>query len=183
MEEEAIVMSEKIKIAPRVQTTTRPKYDEAEPYFERETVIQEFNKDYSGWVETSRKKTRHTPIELGFKKEFDIVLLLLRKVPSRETFEGEDLLFFRQDVKIQVRPDKRNIWLIKDRKGIIHIRALNEGGLSCRCGLSTNSNIVVKKSKPKRISIEEAKKLIKTTSYAFDKVVESGSATIYGKAL
>lgn len=171
-------MSE-IKVKPRIKSTTQPKYDEAEPYFEKETIVEEWSKEIDGWVETSRKKTRHTPEELGFRKEFDVTFLLMRKVPSRESFDGSDTLFFKQDVSIKVRNDQHNIWLLKDSKGIVHIKSLAKNGISVRCPLNTNSNITVRKSKPKRISLEEARKLVKETKYAFDGTVQFGNETVY----
>jgi hypothetical protein len=138
--------------------------------------------------------TEKKPSELGYVREIDITILFAKDYPSREEISGVDRVWYKQNINIRVREDQSsNIWLkLEENKQSktagtvtttrkVFLVDLSEQGFRLLCPLESTSNIIVSKSKPKRVEIEEAQEIAKKFSYVFGEVMTEGNSEIYRK--
>jgi hypothetical protein len=130
-----------------------------------------------------------TPESQGLVKEIkDFPILFVREIPSQEELDGKITLIFKQLITVKVKedPENRYKYLLIGDSGKIYLKNLNMGSTT-QLDLCGSEDVSVIKSKPKRITKEEATELVlsKKTGYFFGKVEsdENGNVTGYGKVV
>lgn len=130
-----------------------------------------------------------SPESQGLTKEIkDFPILFVREIASTEELDGKITLIFKQLITVKVRedPENRYKYLCVGDKGKIFLKNLNLG-FTTQIDLNGSDDVSVIKSKPKRITKEEATSLIleKKTGYFYGKIEtdDLGNITSYGKVV
>jgi hypothetical protein len=131
----------------------------------------------------------HDPEECGYVKSAIFNILLMKEVPSRETVDGVDRLFFTQEMTIAVRDGNDGLFICPHEKGEkYYLRDISTGNqFTFEVPLNSDGNVVVKKSKPKKIPEDDEEAVRKAVKdcypYVFTKTTEDATGTLYGKYL
>jgi hypothetical protein len=106
----------------------------------------------------------------GIEKSVEFQLCFAREVNDENTL-GKKKLWFFQTVKLTIRPEISNIWLIFNaHKKIWYIRDFEELGQTTECGLITNQNVLCSKTEPVRTTLQNVREIMKTSGYVYNQV-------------
>lgn len=113
------------------------------------------------WVNVG-KRTEDIPVsELGYTKKIEDNIILKKTVPSRETFEGFDVLLFLKKIVYEVRKDKPYVYLIKTENKQSRKVCIKDfdSGVTGFVPTKSNEFVTVEESKAKLVSEEKVKEM------------------------
>ena len=119
----------------------------------------------------------YTPEQFGLKKSVTFSIVTSKEFANIDTLTSTSLVYFVQHVKVQVRPDQPDVWLLEQNAKIFmkNLRAQTTGIIP----LKTNSWVIVTKTEFVRTTLEKIKELEKKrTVLAFHKY--DALSDIYG---
>lgn len=106
-----------------------------------------------------RKVEHHEPQELGLRKIVTFSIVTSKEFPTVETLTSTGLVYFVQHLKVAVREDAKDVWLLM-QDGKIFMKNLRLGTTSV-CDLRTNPWCIVTKTEFTKTSLEQIRELEK----------------------
>lgn len=108
----------------------------------------------------------------GYSKEAIITILFLKQVPSMEELNETVTLIFKQEVHVKIREDDKDTWLFKgdNKKYFVKVLA-KDSQYTYPMPFNSDERVIITKSKPIKITLEEAKIIETESAYFFDKMV------------
>lgn len=115
------------------------------------------------WEELIQKKPKKvkyfSPDQLGLKKSVTFSIATSKEFVTAETLTSTGLVYFIQHVKVAVRPDQKDVWLLEEN-GKIYMKNLRLQTTGI-CDLRSNPWVLVTKTEFVRTTLEKIKKLEK----------------------
>lgn len=116
------------------------------------------------WREIVGKKPNHkfeyfTPEQIGLKKSVNFSIVTSKEILTHETLTATGIVYFVQHVKVSVRPDQEDVWLLEENgKVFMKNLRLQTTGI---CDLRSNPWVLVTKTEFIRTTLKKIKELEK----------------------
>jgi len=150
------------------------------------TLTKKFDKILHEWMVDSDIISEKTPQEMGLTRQFEIDILFCKEIEDKSEWNSVSKMWFNQKMHYALQSDMgENVWLKYDDE-LLMVKDIEpyggSGGTCCEIGLGeSNANYICKKSKPIKVTAEQAVEIQKQThsKYVYDKIESSGNEITY----
>jgi uncharacterized protein YwqG len=112
----------------------------------------------------------------GISRKAEFKVCFAKQIDDDSKISGKQKIWFIQNVKLTVRPEIANIYLIfNSHNKKWYLRDFEELGQTVECGLVSNQNVICEKSEPERCTLKDVKEIMKTSGYVYSSVTLKGN--------